>query len=80
MGKARPSTSAATVVLARDDLSYLPPMNSVVGAILRDVHLAIDTGAPLESRRPPRHQEMEKPVLLDKYKDGRGTEEEIVKP
>lgn len=63
-GQVKPFTSTAIVATTRDDLSYLSLANTVLGVTLRGVPLLINIKVPLELRESPRHQIMERSVLL----------------
>lgn len=54
-----------------EDLSYLSPPKTVLGVTLRDMSLVTDTGVPLPPKGSPRHQTIERLVLVNKEDDAK---------
>lgn len=54
-GRVQLFTSAIVATPIGDDLSYLSPMNTILGETLRDVPLATDIGGPLKLKESLRH-------------------------
>lgn len=73
-------TSAIAKLSARDDLSYLPSVYTILGETLWDMPLVKDARFPLKPKRSHRHQAMKRLVLLDKDDNAKGVEGVVDRP
>lgn len=73
--KARPSTTI-TVTAPGEDLSYIPHSNTVLGSILRNATLVMDTRVPLSLMRSLKYHTIEESVVVDMEKHDQSTKGE----